>query len=106
MLSRKLTLFFGVAVLFFSTLPACSGSQTSGETPANTNQNVKTATGTNPSTSPSVSGGQTPITPVPSRIVFILDASGSMLGRVGQEEKMTVARRVIKESIKKLPDAA
>lgn len=42
----------------------------------------------------------------PPRIVFILDASGSMLGKVGNEEKMAAARRVLKDSIGKLPDAA
>lgn len=40
------------------------------------------------------------------RIVFILDASGSMAGKVGNEEKMLAARRVLKDSIGKLPDAA
>ncbi len=103
MLSRKLTLIFGVAVLFFCSLPACSKSQTTQETYANTNQNVNAATGPTPLSSPSASVTQIP---TPSRVVFILDASGSMLGRVGEEEKMAVARRVLKESIAKLPDAA
>lgn len=40
------------------------------------------------------------------RVVFVLDASGSMRGKVGNEEKMTAARRVLKESIGKLPDTS
>lgn len=49
---------------------------------------------------PDASGALTP------RVVFILDASGSMAGRVAGEEKMLAARRVLKESVGKLPDAA
>ncbi len=105
MLSRKLTLVFGIAVLFLSCLPACSKPETTGETTTNNpNPNTNTASNTTSSTSPIASPA--PATPAQSRVVFILDASGSMLGRVGQEEKMTVARRVLKESIAKLPDAA
>ena len=37
------------------------------------------------------------------RLLYILDASGSMLGKVGAEEKMAAARRVLKDSIAKLP---
>lgn len=109
MLPRNLSLILGVFVLLFSILPACSKSETTAETHANAN--TATASGpSSPSGSPgapaSAAGGQTPAMPSPSRVVFILDASGSMLGRVGQEEKMVVARRVMKESIAKLPDAA
>ena len=103
MLSRTLSLIFGVAVLFLSGLPACSKSQTMGETHAT---NANAASGSNSSSSPVAAVSQTLVTPAQSRVVFILDASGSMLGRVGQEEKMVVARRVLKESIVKLPDAA
>lgn len=103
MLPRNLSLILGVFVLLFSILPACSKSETTAETHANAN----TATAAGPSSSPvapaTVAGGQTPALPAPSRVVFIFDASGSMLGRVGQEEKMAVARRVMKESITKLP---
>lgn len=42
----------------------------------------------------------------PLRVLYVLDASGSMRGKVGSEEKMTAARRVLKESLNKLPDAA
>jgi Ca-activated chloride channel homolog len=100
MLPRKLTLIFGIAVLLLSSLPACSKPQ---EISANSNVNENTATTAASSSSPTASVTQTP-TPTRSRVVFILDASGSMQGRVGQEEKMVVARRVLKESIAKLPD--
>jgi Ca-activated chloride channel family protein len=40
----------------------------------------------------------------PIKVIYILDASGSMLARVGTEEKMGMARRVLKDSIAKLPD--
>lgn len=42
----------------------------------------------------------------PPRVLYVLDASGSMRGKVGSEEKMAAARRVLKESIDKLPDAS
>lgn len=46
----------------------------------------------------------TPGAQSPQRIIYILDASGSMLAKVGTEEKMAIARKVLKDSIAKLAD--
>jgi Ca-activated chloride channel homolog len=40
------------------------------------------------------------------KIMFVLDASGSMWGKVGAEEKIVAAKRVLKGEIAKLPDTA
>ena len=103
MFFRKLPLALTLAALF---LIACTKSPTVAETPAATNVNGAALGANAPSPASTVQANHA--TPVAnnSRVVFILDASGSMLGRVGQEEKMAVARRVLKESINKLPDAA
>lgn len=55
-----------------------------------------------PASNPAEAG--TPGAQSPQRIVYILDASGSMLAKVGTEEKMAIARKVLKDSIAKLPD--
>ena len=49
---------------------------------------------------------ETPALDVPAKIIFILDASGSMWGKVGNEEKIVSAKRVLKEAIGKLPDGS
>lgn len=40
------------------------------------------------------------------KILFILDASGSMWGKVGNEEKIVSAKRVLKTTINDLPDVS
>lgn len=103
---RMLTLS-APALLTFC-LAACSNSQTtaSGVTAVDNSNANAVANGTN--TAPTAGGDVTATSPAESlpRIIFILDASGSMLGKVGSEEKMAAARRVLKDSIGKLPDAA
>lgn len=42
----------------------------------------------------------------PQKIIFVLDASGSMWGKVGGEDKIVIAKRVLKMAIGKLPDTA
>jgi Ca-activated chloride channel family protein len=103
---RMLTL--SAAALLTFCLAACSKSQTtaSGVTnPENPNTNAIASGNTNAPTGSSIATAPHPPESAP-RIIFILDASGSMLGKVGNEEKMAAARRVLKDSIGKLPDAA
>jgi Ca-activated chloride channel homolog len=104
----KRILMLAEPLLLTFCLAACSNSQTSTPgvaTPENSNANAIVGNNNN---TPTVANNATSSNPADSlpRIVFILDASGSMLGRVGQEEKMAVARRVLKDSIAKLPDNA
>ncbi len=83
-------------------LSGCSGSQVATPpTAAETSGQVSTSPATD--SGATAAGGHSQVQP---RIVFILDASGSMLGKVGNEEKMVVARRVLKDAIVKLPDNA
>lgn len=41
-----------------------------------------------------------------SKIIFVLDASGSMWGKIGSEEKIVSAKRVLKNAIENLPENA
>ncbi|MCB1022974.1 MAG: VWA domain-containing protein [Acidobacteria bacterium] len=50
-------------------------------------------------------GQDDPANPNP-KIIFILDASGSMWGKVGDEAKIVSAKRVLNDSILSLPDDA
>jgi len=89
-------------------LVACSNSQTPApgvNSPENPNVNSVASASNNAPVPGSVAPATNPASS-PPRIIFILDASGSMLGRVGQEEKMAVARRVLKDSITRLPENA
>jgi Ca-activated chloride channel homolog len=107
MFFRKLPLALVLAGISLMHAAACTKSPTAAETPAATNANGATSSANAPSPASTTQANHaTPTASNSSRVVFILDASGSMLGRVGSEEKMAVARRVLKESINKLPDAA
>lgn len=89
-------------------LAACSNSQTTASgttTPEGANANAVASSNTNAPTTAVTTTAASPVESLP-RIIFILDASGSMQGKVGNEEKMAAARRVLKDSITKLPDAA
>lgn len=76
----------------------CGGSQA-------TQSANSVETNNSPSVQPSntaPSSNETSAVNQPQKIIYILDASGSMLGKVGAEEKMAAARRVLKDSIAKL----
>jgi len=77
----------------------CGGSQTmSGAN--SVKPSIPPAAGSSP-TGPA--SGQTATDKKSLRLLYILDASGSMLGKVGAEEKMAAARRVLRDSINILP---
>jgi Ca-activated chloride channel homolog len=107
MLLRSVTLTLVATAFCLSSVAACSNSQPANGQPSTGSSNA-TSSPSNNHAGGAATANPSPVTPAvsQSRVVFILDASGSMLGKVGQEEKMTVARRVLKESIAKLPDNA
>lgn len=106
MTSVRILLALLATSLLLGSVMACSSEKTdAGSTSAN---NANVTASANANASPAASSNSA--LPAPStsepRVIFILDASGSMLGRVGKEEKMAAARRVLKDSITKLPDNA
>lgn len=111
MLRSKLSI---LAILFVC-LVACSagGQKPAGNAPARDENRADAGGADAANAAPTNSGKQKPAGGAspqsagsgPLRVLYVLDASGSMRGRVGSEVKMTAARRVLKESINKLPGA-
>jgi Ca-activated chloride channel homolog len=110
MILRRLMLSISLSALCLTSFAGCSQSQTpegvSSVNSANTNVAANSSSPVSNGNSNASGTSAPPQAPQHARVVYILDASGSMLGRVGKEEKMAAARRVMKESIAKLPDNA
>ncbi|MGB4989842.1 MAG: VWA domain-containing protein [Pyrinomonadaceae bacterium] len=92
------------SILIFSTFLIFSGCSLLGQTNA---ENTAPANDLPTNSSVSLEHAQIPTAAPeevkPPKMIFILDASGSMWGKVGSEEKIVSAKRVLKDSIGKLP---